>query len=872
MTLNPSKHFLSLILLLYFLSGMSSLAYEILWVRMLSLQFGVSIFGVVLTVAIFMLGLGGGSLLASRYLRPVANPLWIFALLEFSIAVFSLLIPLMFNWMHALLFAPLDNASLSTWYLWQFITTSIVLMVPALLMGAGFPVILRLFIEYPSALGTVYAVNTIGAALGALLPLLLLPAFGWVNALYCVATISITIAVISGVLSRIYSGVKSPVAPNMDTDPDVDYRKNLLAYAGIGAVALALEIAWTRLFGMVFLRTEYVLAVILAVFLVGIAVGSYIARFLKGEQWFNALPVVAGIFIISGLWLLPASVNIIDTQQLESLNEALMKQGLIIAFLTLPVTLVFGAWLPLLNHKLGDSGVYGARLYGANAVGSAVGALLAGFVLTPVFGTNATIVVAAILTIVISAVWIKNYKLVFAVISLALFSIPVFQMAPVNKLMPEVYAQTRDLYKYEDAINITHVIAKKDGQRLLLADLQRMDAASDPVSVQSQKNQGRLPLLLHSYPHSVLFLGLGTGISASSSLAYPQLRRTVVELSQGAINAASQWFQPVNDNIMEFTDVIRDDARRFLMTSDRQYDVIVGDLFHPDLVGRSALLSRQQFERASAHLADNGVFVQWIALNQFEIGSLKIILRTFKSVFPDAVLFVDAFRVALVGSNRSLSGLPALQENLARLTEDQRQLITGGEGPFVWLGRYWGKINVTPSGPLQDESAPQIEFRLPQARYSGELDLAKLLDYLLQQRPHVTQAAKELHIDETSYAAFERAYVATELAHRSWLALLRKNYPEGQRLLKLAYQANPADRWISFAVADAALESYDMTQPQGVQEKDVLESILKIRPDHPEVIKRLWLLEKQQGNLNKAQQYQQQFVELSPLDNTISER
>jgi spermidine synthase len=389
--------------------------------------------------------------------------------------------------------------------------------------------------------------------------------------------------------------------------------------------------------------------------------------------------------------------------------------------------------------------------------------------------------------------------------------------------------------------------------------------------VQSQKNQSRLPLLLHPYPRTVLFLGLGTGISASSSLAYPWLNRTAVELSQGAINAAARWFQQVNSDVMDQTRVIRDDARRFLMTDSGQYDVIVGDLFHPDLVGRSALLSRQQFERASDHLADGGIFVQWIALNQFEIASLKIVFRTFRTVFPDAILFVDAFRVALVGFNGSLSALPAMQENLARLTEQQQQYITGGEGKFTWLGRYWGRIPVDDSVPIQDEWAPQIEFRLPRARYSGELDLVKLIHFMLEQRPLVSQAAQELHVNGTSYAAFERAYVATEHAQRSWLALLQRQQERGQHLLRLAYQANPRDRWIGFAVADATLENYDVMQPPGVSERDVLESVLRIRPDHAEALKRLWFLEKRRGNADKARTYRRRFAEVSPLAEELTE-
>ncbi|MDX1812339.1 MAG: spermine synthase, partial [Gammaproteobacteria bacterium] len=370
------KLILFIVLVLYFFSGLSSLAYEVLWVRMLSLQFGVSIFGVVTTVAAFMLGLGGGSLLGIKLLRRRVNPLLAFAFIEFTIAAVSLSIPYLFQWIESWQIDLTRQFPLGLWYLWQFITTGVVLLLPAVLMGLGFPLILSLFEKVPSSLSVVYAVNTFGAAMGALIPLLLLPALGWTSALYVVIGISFCVAVLAGVVSR-FTPRSAPYIADGDRQQLLSRQiPLLLAYAGIGAVSLMLEISWTRLFGMLFLRTEYVLAVILAVFLVGIATGSYIARYLKNNTWFNILPLIASIFIVAGLWLLPYVANLIDIKQLTSLNEALLYQGMLITLLTLPVTLIFGAWLPLLNQRMGDSGISGARLYGANSIGAAIGALV----------------------------------------------------------------------------------------------------------------------------------------------------------------------------------------------------------------------------------------------------------------------------------------------------------------------------------------------------------------------------------------------------------------------------------------------------------------------------------------------------------------
>jgi spermidine synthase len=573
--------------------------------------------------------------------------------------------------------------------------------------------------------------------------------------------------------------------------------------------------------------------------------------------------------VVLGLWALPKVTSIINTQDMASFNAVLLSQAAIVVLLTLPVTIIFGAWLPLLNKQLGYSGLGGARLYGVNSIGAALGTVLAGFVFIPLIGTYAVIVLAALSLVFFSIAWVEKQRSIIYLLVVFLASIPVLQMVPVKQLLPHRHANSVDLYFHEDALNITHVIGQQDGQRILLADLQRMDASSDPASVHSQRNQGRLPLLLHSNPQSVLFLGMGTGISMSASLGYANLQRTAVELSGGAIEAADKWFSAVNNNIGSSSKIIRDDARRFLKTGTSTYDVIIGDLFHPDLVGRSALLSRQQFLRAKNRLSEQGIFVQWIALNQFDKQSLDIVLRTFKNIFPDAVIFLDAFRLALVGINGQLSDLTTLEKKLSRLNSDQRYLVSGDESIHTWLGRYWGKINVDEDGEIQDEWNPKIEFRLPQARYNGELDLVVLLHELLQRRPHVSAALQELAIDSDNKTRFERAYIGTELAHRSWLALLQKKNSEGHRLLRLAYQANPKDRWIGMAVADASLENYDLTKPDDVSEVTVLQSILKIRPDHANALKRLWVNYEKTGDNEKALEYKNRFEKLSPYDKSL---
>lgn len=849
---------------------MVSVAYEILWVRMLSLQFGVSIFSIIVTIVAFMTGLGAGSLVGAALSRRLSRPLFVFALLEAGVAVFALGMPLMFQHLDTWLGEASAADGVDPWFVYQACVAFAVLVVPATAMGVGFPLVLRALSGTRVSLGNVYGLNTLGGAAGALLPLVLLPAVGWTHAVQVVAAAGIGVALCVGFMSLSSPVQKLPTAPvakNKERPPLM----TMLAYAGVGLAALMLEVGWTRLFGMFLLRTEYVLAIILAVFLTGIGIGSLSIRWRSATALFDWFPPLACLSALATLWLLPVLAAWADQAHFESLSGALISQGLAIALLTLPVTLIMGAWLPLLSYRIGGQAgsISGAWLYGANAIGSAAGVLLAGLIFVPWLGTAATLTIAALLLFLCGMWWARSRRVWFAGVALLLLAIPVARLPSIDILLPETQANSRQLDVHEDTLSITHVIEQPDGQRLLLSDLRRMDASTDPVAVAVQQNQTRLPLLLHSEPRTVLFLGLGTGISAAGAGDIPGFSAVAVELSQGAINAAASWFAPVNGHITETIDVVRDDARRFLRVTPQRYDVIIGDLFHPDLVGRGNLLSVQQFQRAKDRLEHNGVFTQWLALNQFDVTSLTIVLRSFGQVFPEHLVFVDGFRLALVGLKDPWPGVDGILERLQQLTDHQRASLTGGEGVWTWLGRYWGTIPRS-DGPVQDDWVPQIEFRLPRARFTEEFDLSVLLEQLLPQRPTVEAAAVALKIPQMYLSEFDNAFIATELAMRGWLASLRQQFSTSQRLLRMAYQANPRDRWISTDLADRMFASLPQAMAQGIGRQEALEEILTIFPEHVATLKALRAVELENGNTLRAAELLERLATLAPLDKEVA--
>jgi spermidine synthase len=507
----------------------------------------------------------------------------------------------------------------------------------------------------------------------------------------------------------------------------------------------------------------------------------------------------------------------------------------------------------------------GAWLYGANCLGGGAGAVVACLVGIPWFGSVAVVALAGLAITALGLLWIKSRPAWLAFAVMLVIAWPLRNMPQVHELLPKIEANSWDLYLYEDAISLTHVVQHQDGQRILLSDLQRMDASTEPSAVEIQKDQARLALLLHPAPHHVLFLGVGTGISMAGSQPFPDLQRSAVELSQGAIISARKWFAPVNGNIMDQVQIKRDDARHFLNTTQQQYDVIVGDLFHPDLAGMGSLLSVQQFQRARNHLNADGVFVQWLALNQFNIQSLNVVLRSFRRVFPDAQMFMDGMHLALVGPRQNFLGASATLGNLRRISTQEQQRATGDEGAWTWLGRYWGPIAKS-TGPVQNEWVPYVEFNLPRARYDGSVDLAALLSWLLRQHPDADTAMKILGVSAEDKSKFGRAYVATELMARGWIASIQGDAEKAGELTWLASQANAQDRWIANALADNMLQSLAQASQHGLSEREALQRILKVAPEYVGALRILWHLEQSAGNKQEAERYRLRLLAVSPLD------
>ena len=634
---------------LFYLSGIAGLIYQVLWLRRLSLIFGVTVYAASTVLAAFMAGLAIGSVLSSRVLRRGVAPLMAFGVAEILVGVTGLISPLLLD-AASFLYAALYQASpdsLGGLTIARLFCSFAILAVPTAMMGITLPLLGAAVSAPGHANGTgislLYAINTFGAMTGTLLSgLILIPAIGIQRSFLVAAALNVIVGVVAiwiGKAQLVHPPEgghhKIPEAePMVSGFSRIDQWPLWIVVIVSGFASLGLEIVWFRLMLQFVIATTQAFTAMLATVLGGIAVGGLIAAWIltKPRDHAAALGIVqafTGVAAVGSMTFLLWTVE-------QGWRTMGLWQAVVIAIL--PAALFMGMGFPLAlgiagRRSDGDREEDVARrvgvMYSLNVAGAIAGSLGAGFLLLPRIGSvNALIALAAMF--VASGLWLLSTQArprtdnrsrpaafygrwaTAAAIALAFVWLSRALPDPFKVAIERRYRdQLLEFWRHEGPQTAVSVRASQFQHVLYLDGLHQ--ANDQPAMVLLHRAIGHLPMVLHGDPKDVLVVGMGGGATPGAVSQYPNARVEVVELAEGVRRAAA-FFKHVNYDLLTQPNVtVRiDDGRNFLALTDRRFDVITADIIQPGHAGAGHVYSREYFTLVRKALKDDGVVLQWI--------------------------------------------------------------------------------------------------------------------------------------------------------------------------------------------------------------------------------------------------------------------
>jgi spermidine synthase len=727
----------------FFLSGMGSLALEVVWTRELRLVFGSTTLAASTILVAYMLGLGIGGLVGGRLAGRLANGVRAYGWIEIAIGAYALAVPWLLAQLPALNRSLLAGLDFWPAALCRFAVALALLLAPTVLMGATLPILVasltRRDPRIGASTGLLYGLNTLGAVAGVFATtfvLFRLLGLTWTNRAGALLDVAVGVLTLLVVAPRVApdAGVRSAGAAARQRSPVPGARVGVLlaVYAVVGFTALLYEVAWSRALAVVFGSSIYAFSSMLGAFLTGIALGSLIF-----SRWIDAsrapLVLLAGgmtalaVLAVGTTMVVPhlpaAFLRVVETYGLDSGRIALAQVAMCMLAM-LPPTLILGGLFPLVARVLADEmddvGDAVGRVYFANTLGSAAGAFATGFVLLPALGLRETLALGAALDVLGAALVLfagghAARRRSLAAVPLAAAALLLVAPIPFDRqaltrgvfkapdaelhfgidLLPVDGREVQELLFYRDGINATVSVHREEGVLALRVN-GKVDASSFG-DMSTQVLLGQIPLLFGPPAKRVLVIGYASGVTTGSVAAHPEVERIDAVEIEPAIVEASRFFdresgRPLDD---PRTRMILDDARSYLAATRERYDVIVSEPSNPWMSGVSNLFTREFFAIARGALAPGGRLLQWVQLYALDPPSLASIVAALRAEFPYVYGFADfsgSPDLLLLAMDRplALADLPRWEKLPERVRADLQRI-----GNFS-TADLWGLMRVTP--------------------------------------------------------------------------------------------------------------------------------------------------------------------------------
>src|SRR5213076_981438 len=658
--------------------------FETLWLRLSGLSFGNSVWAAALILSSFMAGLALGNAIAasSRFRR--WRPLHLYAVLEIAVVFFGLRIvfeiPLLGELMRPV-WQMLWNYQPTLIGL-RFVLSFLVLLIPTTAMGLTLPVLVEDPIlrraNFGRAIGFLYGSNTLGAVAGAVVgEAYFIEAFGLRGTGLAAGLASCIAAAIALLVSK-RDGDTAALIPEraVPLRLDVSYRppwRLLFVSFGTGAVLLALEVIWFRFLRLYVASSSTAFAVMLAVVLAGIGLGSIVAgaihrRSARMNQLLPILLLLAAIAVLLSYLFFPG--ELVQTRAGAFDLASWRETGLLSIALMFPVAFLSGILFPSIvarvqasvEDRMNSTGI--TTLF--NTTGAAAGPLLASFVLLPGVGYQWSLLLCTAGYLLLSVMaserssWSVSQPVGRLTIGLCAGAILLMAILPYHRAESHFSHASRPYEIDEHGNVLAHVVKRIEGTSDTL-QLLRRDLFGEPyyyrlltndfsMSATNPRNQrymrlfAYLPLAFRPESEDVLLLCYGCGVTADALLHGPNVKRMdAVDISK-EVFALANFYSGIN-----YSNPLRDprvhtfvqDGRFFLHASPRQYDIISGEPPPPKIAGTVNLYTEEFFSLMNSRLKQGGIATFWLPINQLKVEEAKAILRAFHNVFANASLWAS---------------------------------------------------------------------------------------------------------------------------------------------------------------------------------------------------------------------------------------
>ncbi len=733
------------IYMLFFFSGVSALIFEIIWTRLLSLVFGITIYAVTVVLAVYMSGLALGSIFWGKINSKNNKPLLLYSKLEFGIGIFGLLFPIIMNFIKKFYihFSSFSINNTGNFIFFQIIACTLILIIPTFLMGGTFPVIYKYFEmnkeRSNNTAGLLYAFNTIGAVIGTFLA-------GFVLINNSGVFIANSIAGFINIFIGLYAWYKHD---KNETRIINEYKNQaqkfnfwFLLFAISGFCSIAYEIIWTRILVLIINSTVYAFSIILIIFLAGIAIGSAVGtklvnKFNEAELFIGFSEIFVSLYTLiiilfihkfsEGFFVLNYEYNFFGT----SWKLFTFAQFILIFIILFPISFASGMIFPSIINLIPEKDSLSlSKIYAWNTWGSVAGSILTGFILIQFLSIKTTILMLAAINFLLGIIALLQYqpkvfKLIF--LSSAIFLLVLFFAFKKDITFRELITRGKIdiIYHHEDAGGIIEVYEYPETkERILVTDRHQREGGTNPVFLYNQKEQGYLSLLLHPLPKKILGLGLGTGITFSVVENFDIEKAEVAEISEGIIQAL-KYFTPYNNYIYKSKKIkiYKSDARNFLLLTQENYDIIMSELFVPYQAGVGNLYTFEHFTECKKKLNSGGMMWQWIPIGQISGEDLKVVINTFSKVFPCVSLWLTRQSIGLLGTLEPLKiDYQKLNEKInSDLIKNDLNKI-GIKDPYKLLALF--QLNgqklktIIDTKIINSDNFPYIEFNAPKYFYA----------------------------------------------------------------------------------------------------------------------------------------------------------